>query len=74
MRHLQLLDGSYVQTCHVTRYHITEDITKKEAFDIRASVVGPAHPFIISRHETRAHAQAILDNLIIDLDPGLRQV
>jgi hypothetical protein len=74
MRHLQLLDGSYIQTCHVTRYHITEDITKKEAFDIRASVVGPAHPFIIARYETRSEAQARLDVLIVDLDPDLGQV
>ena len=66
-KHLQLLDGSWVQTRHVTRYHITEDITQNQV-DIRASIVGPAHPFIVARFDTRSEAQSVLDNLISDLE------
>lgn len=65
---VQLLDGSYVQASHITRLHITEDITKKECFDIRASIVGPSHPFILARYESRDDAQSVLDNLVRDLE------
>lgn len=60
---LKLMDGSYVNTAHVSRFFVTEDFTLRR-FVINVSISGPQMPFTVSTFNDDKSAHEALDQLV----------
>lgn len=66
MRWIWAEDGSAIQVHHITRLFITMDaVAKHGSYVLKASLAGPAQPYVISRHETYEIADEALKDLIV---------
>jgi hypothetical protein len=66
---LKLYDGSYINTDHVVRYFVAEDVTRDTyTFGLKISIAGPQMPFIVDWYGTREVAQEALDTLAYRVD------
>ena len=65
---LKLMDGSYVNTAHVSRFFVTEDFTVANRFAIKVSMVGPQMPFTVATYTTSQGAYEALDQMVYKID------
>ena len=67
MNWIECEDGSWINSAHVTRLFVTEDIVA-DCWKLKASTAGPAHPFTVkSNLPNQATAWEILRNTVNSL-------
>jgi hypothetical protein len=64
---LKLMDGSYVNTAHVSRFFVTEDFALTK-FVIKVSISGPQMPFTVSTYNDAAAAHDALDQMVYRIE------
>jgi hypothetical protein len=64
---LKLMDGSYVNTAHVSRFFVTEDFTLGK-FAVKVSIAGPQMPFTVSTYNDGQAAHEALDQMVFRID------
>lgn len=66
MRWIFDLQGGAIQASHVQRFSWSQDVTASTGnFAVLAHIQGPAHPFVISRHDTLEQAIEQIKNLVV---------
>jgi hypothetical protein len=66
---LKLMDDSYVNTDHVSRFFVTEDPTRSSTrYAIKVSVNGPQMPFTVSTWATPQDAHSALRELVYRIE------
>ena len=64
---LKLMDGSYVNTAHVSRFFVVEDYAINR-FAIKVSISGPQMPFTVSTFGTPQEAHEALDQMVYRIE------
>lgn len=67
VRFIKCDDGSYLYVRNITRVFITTDVTDENAI-IKASVIGPAMPFTVTKYPDKHQAELALVDLILRLE------
>jgi hypothetical protein len=66
---LKLMDGSYVNTAHVSRFFVTEDPTRHATrYAIKVSMNGPQMPFTVSTWAEPQQAHEALRELVTHIE------